>query len=254
MTLTPLQDANDHRTAPVPGAAELIAIARQAHSFQTRELLQRIVTGEQQRIRDEQLMWRIGGALVGTFLGLGDGFQAADIFLGMGCSSLAGLSHEVMSHEQRRFLENCHSIWTIGTNSPAELLARVGPARSRLLLYAEGWAEPLLLSHHQGLRGDTLIPLGFAQQHAAGFHNAQSRQVLQQYFNSEELQLLAYQLYPDASRASQVNRVAAISREEARQIDPHAHAFLPQTEPVLIETNRGIAMGYRLPIPVHSDF
>ena len=254
MTIAHFPGTDCQDAAAVPLAAEMINFARQAQSFQTRELLQRIVSGEQQRIKEEQMLWRIGGALLGACLGLSDGFQASDVFLGIGFSSLAGMGHEVMTHEQRRFLEGCHSLWTVGANSPIELMARLGPARSRILFYGETWSAPVVLAHHQGARGDTLLPLGLAQQHAAGFHQQQSLEVLQRYFSGEELQLLACQLYPDAASAIQVSRVVPISAEQARQVDPYADAFLSDAEPMLIETGELREVGYRVPIPVNSDF
>lgn len=241
-------------TSVVPHADTMIAVATQAFSFQTREVLQRIVSAEQQRIRQEQMLWRLGGALVGACLGLGDGFQPQDLFLGMGMSGLAGLGHDVMSHEQRRFLESCHSLWTVGTNSPVELMARLGQARSRVLLYATGWHYPLIYAHHQGVRGETLVPLGIARDHAKGFQNSKSMEVLQRYFDGQELKMLENQLYPDAQGAVQLKGLQPVSTSEARQLDPHAGTFLPGFEPVYIETATGAAVGYRTPIPVHSDF
>ena len=107
----------------MPYAAEAIQLARTARSFQTRELLSRIVTAEQQRIKQEQMLWRVAGAFMGACFGLSDGFDPGDIFLGMGLTGLAGMGHEVMSHEQRQFLEQCRSLWTIGANSPTDLAA-----------------------------------------------------------------------------------------------------------------------------------
>ncbi len=53
----------------------------------------------------------------------------------MGPSGLAGIGHEVMSHEQQQFLEGCRSLWTIGANSPTDLINRLRAARSRFLTY-----------------------------------------------------------------------------------------------------------------------
>lgn len=238
----------------VPLASAMILVAQQARSFQTRELLQRIVTGEQQRIREEQMGWRIGGAIVGACLGLGDGFQAADVFLGMGLSSLASLSHEVMSQEDRRFLESCHSLWTVGTNSPMELLHRLGPALGRVLLYSPKWNQPLLFSHHQGHRGDTLVLLETAELQAAGFQRPQSLEVLRRHFKTEELQSLRRQLYPNASVAVPVGAIQPIAAEQALAFDPSAPAFLPATQPVEIQLQEGALVGYRVAIPAHSDY
>lgn len=257
MTLTAY---NDRQELPisigsyVPYASEMIALARHGQAFRTRELLQRIVTGEQQRIRHEQMAWRLCGAVVGACLGLGDGFQANDVFLGMGMSALAGLSHECLSDDDRRFLENCQSLWAIGPHSPVELMARLGPARSRVLLYAEGWGSPLIFDHHQGARGDYLVPLETAQAVACGFQEPASLAVLQQHYSPGELSELQRQLYPNAAAAIAIQQIAPVTRADALQRDPHAAALLNGTEPVLISAQHQTLFGYRVPIPVHSDF
>ena len=238
----------------VPWAQEMILVAQQAHSFQTRELLQRIVSGEQQRIREEQMLWRVGGAILGACLGIGDGFQVTDVFLSMGLAGLGGLSHEVMSHEDRRFLENCHSLWTVDNQSPVNLLQRLGPARSRVLLYSPEWNEPVVFSHHQGHRGDTLVPLNRAGNLAAGFQQPQSLEVMERHFSSDELETLKLQLYPNADVAIPVDSVRLINQQQAMALDPSATAFLPATQPVQIEIEKQHVVGYRVSIAAHSDF
>jgi hypothetical protein len=171
----------------------------------------------------------------------------------MGFSSLAGMGHEVMPHMQRRFPERCHSLWTIGTDSPAEMMVRLGPARSRILVYCDGWAAPVLLSHHQGARGDTVLELGLSEQLAAGFRHQQSLDALQRYFSGQELQLLQCQLYSDAGAEMQLQHIQPIGAEQARYLDPRAEALLANAEPMLIETRDGRDVGYRMLIPVHTD-
>lgn len=146
----------------VPYGKEMISWAHQGRSFQTQEVLQAIVNGEQQRLREEQMLWRLGGAIVGACLGLGDGFQAADVFLGMGMSALASQGHEALSHQDRKFLESCQSLWLLGDNSPTALMRRLGSPLARFLVYSEGWGSPIMFAHHRGLRGDVLVPLGWA--------------------------------------------------------------------------------------------
>lgn len=246
--------ASNSRQTSVPLANEMILVAQQARSFQTRELLQRIVMGEQQRIKEEQMLWRAGGALLGAFLGLGDGFQIADVFLSMGLSGLGSLSHEVMSHEDRQFLERCQSLWTVGPNSPLELSQRLGPARARILLYSPEWSQPLLFAHHQGYRGDTLVPLDCAEQLAAGFRIPQSLEVMARHLKCDELALLKNQLYPDACHAIPVEAVQPIGIEQALAFDSWAHAFVQTTQPVQITLQGHPLVGYRVAIPAHSDF
>ena len=112
----------------------------------------------------------------------------------------------------------------------------------------------MILSHHQGSRGDALVQLGAAHQLARGFQDARSLEVMQRHFSTQELQLLQQQLYPDANAADYVRRLQPISAAQALELDHCAKAFLPHTETVLIESNAGRGLGYRVPIPVHSDF
>lgn len=241
-------------SSSVPYADTMLQVARHGYSFQTREVLQRVVMGEQARIKEEQMLWRVGGTLVGMFFGLGDGLQMTDLFMGMAGGSIGSMAHEVMSHEDRQFLERCQSLWLVGGNSPVELVQRLGPARSRILLFSPSWSEPMVFNHHQSHRGNHLVPLGLASHQAAGFAHPQSLEVLQRHFSADELQSLEGQLYPMASHAFAVDTVSPISLAEALEHDPHAPSFLSQSRPVCIEAYTDAAIGYQVPIPAHSDF
>lgn len=238
----------------VPCSQEMLHIARNGYSFQTREVLQRIVMGEQQRIKEEQMLWRVGGTILGLCLGIGDGLQLTDLFIGMSGGAIASLAHETMSHQDRQFLERCQSLWLVGQNSPIELAQRLGPARSRILLHDPAWETPVVFNHHQGHRGDHLVPLGNAGNLATGFADTQSREVLQRHFGGEDLQMLQTQLYPIVSHAVAVDRVTPISQMDALELDPHAPSFLAQSRPVRIDTVEGTTVGYQVPIPAQSDF
>jgi len=238
----------------VPNAKEIISIAKEGYSFQTRELLQTIVAGEQQRLREEQMMWRIGGAVIGTCLGLGDGFQITDAFVGLAFSSLTSLTHEVMSHEDRKFLEQCQSLWLVGRNSPIELAQRLGPARSRILLYDADWSSPVIFNHHHGYRGDHLVPLGMAGELATGFSSPQSMEVLERHFNQSDLGTLQNQLYPIINEAIQIKPIEPISTETAQRLSPYSNAFSKETEPLIISNGQNSSIAYQVPIPPHSDF
>jgi len=238
----------------VPYAQEMLHVARHGYSFQTREVLQRIVMAEQQRIREEQMLWRVGGTILGLCFGIGDGLQMTDLFIGMAGGAVASLAHETMSHEDRQFLERCQALWLVGQNSPIELAQRLGPARSRILLHDPGWEAPVVFNHHQGHRGDHLVPLGNAGNLAAGFTDRQSREVLQRHFDGEDLQTLQAQLYPIAQHAVAVDRVTTISQVDALELDPEAPSFLAQSRPVRIDAGDGPVIGYQVPIPAQSDF
>ena len=238
----------------VPYAQEMLHLARHGYSFQTREVLQRIVMGEQQRIKEEQMLWRVGGTILGLCLGMGDGLQLTDLFIGMSGGAIASLAHETMSHEDRQFLESCQALWLVGNNSPIELAQRLGPARSRILLHDPAWETPVVFNHHQVHRGDHLVPLGNAGNLAVGFADPQSLEVLQRHFGGEDLQTLQGQLYPSAHHAVAVDRVTTISQVDALELDPHAPSFLAQSRPVRIDTSNGASVGYQVPIPAQSDF
>jgi hypothetical protein len=247
--------ADQHQSSTsVPYADTMLQVARHGYSFQTREVLQRVVMGEQARIREEQMVWRVTGSLVGMLFGLGDGLQMTDLFMGMAGASVASLAHEAMSHEDRQFLERCQSLWLVGGNSPVELAQRLGPARSRILLFNPSWQEPMVFNHYQGHRGHHLVPLGLASRQAAGFAHPQSLEVRQRHFSTDELQTLEGQLYPMASHAFAVDTVSTISLAEALELDPSAPYFLSQSKPVRIEAATDAAVGYQVPIPAHSDF
>jgi hypothetical protein len=253
--LIPTTQQSKQRANPrVPYAAEMLHLARSGYSFQTREVLQRIVMGEQQRIKEEQMLWRVGGTILGLCLGIGDGLQLTDLFIGMSGGAIASLAHETMSHEDRQFLERCQSLWLVGQNSPIELAQRLGPARSRILLHDPDWETPVVFNHHQGHRGDHLVPLGNAGSLATGFADLKSLEVLQRHFGGEDLQTLQTQLYPIASHAVAVDRVTPISQVDALELDPHAPSFLAQSRPVRIDGAEGATVGYQVPIPAQSDF
>jgi len=240
--------------ARVPYAQEMLHIARHGYSFQTREVLQRIVMGEQQRIKEEQMLWRVGGTILGLCFGIGDGLQMTDLFIGMAGGAIGSLAHETMSHEDRQFLDRCQALWLVGQNSPIELAQRLGPARSRILLHDPGWEAPVVFNHHHGHRGDHLVPLGNAGELAAGFADPKSLEVMQLHFGGEDLQTLRTQLYPIASHTVAVDRIMSISQVDALELDPHAASFLDQSRPVQIDTGDGSTVGYQVPIPAQSDF
>jgi len=238
----------------VPNASEIIDIATYGYSFQSREILQRVVLGEQQRLKEEQTLWRFGAAVLGSCLGLGDGFQLTDLFLGMASSTIAATAHEVLSNEDRQFLERCQLLWLVGNHSPIELSQRIGQARSRILFYDPSWQAPCIFNHHQGIRGDHLVPLGNAGNYAPGFADQASIEVLNRYFGADDLNTLRAQLYPQAGNTISISSVSAISPGEALSSDPFARSFLAKSQAVKIAVNDDYFIGYKVPIPAQSDF
>lgn len=232
---------------------QYIHSARTGYSFQTRVVLQQIVAGEQQRIKDEQMLWRVGGSLLGLCFGLGDGFQLTDMFIGMSGAALGSLAYDTMSHEDRKFLEHCQSLWLVGCNSPMELQQRLGPARSRIVIDDPSIGEPLIFNHHQGHRGDHLVPLGAAGAVALGFQNHQSLDVMRRHISTENIGILQSQFYPMADFAMPVDCPIPISHDDLARAALPANPY-SQAQPVGIRSEHGSCIAYQVPIPAHSDF
>lgn len=240
--------------SPVPDSLEIIQLAKNGHAFQSKDVLQAIVEKEKRRIQDEQIAWRIGGAIIGGLLGMGDGFDVGDVFMGLAFSNLGGLGHQVASREQIAFLEKCKAAWLVTTGSPMELASRIGQARSRVIAYSEGLQTLFIFNHHQGPRGDYLVPLGLAHQHARGFLQADSRQAMVETFAQDDFNILANQLYPVTDKAIRLESIRKITKEQAIEMDKYADSFIHHAEPIAIEIEGHQEVFYRVPIPVHSDY
>lgn len=252
---TPVNSGNYTKAAmPAPHADNFIQLAKDGHAFQSKDVLQAIVEKEKRRIKDEQIAWRIGGAIVGGLLGLGDGFDVGDIFTSLVFSNIGAVGHEVASREQIEFLQKCQAAWLVTQGSPVELASRIGPAKSRIVAFSEGWETPLIFNHHQGHRGDYLVPLGLAHQHAKGFLEEGSRQAMINTFEEQDYAILSNQLYPVPDNAMRLESIRKISREKALELDPYAESFASKAEPVVIEIEGQQAVAYRVPIPIHSDY
>jgi hypothetical protein len=252
---TPVNSRNDAKTVtPAPLADEFVQIAKVGHAFQSKDVLQAIVEKERRRIKDEQIAWRIGGAIVGGLLGLQDGFDVSDIFTSLVFSNIGAVGHEVASREQLEFLQKCQAAWLVTQGSPLELASRIGPAKSRIIAFGEGLETPLIYNHHQGHRGDYLVPLGLACQHAKGFLEEGSRQAMINTFEEKDYTTLSNQLYPVPDNAIRLDSIRKITKEKAIELDPYAGSFVSQAEPVVIEVEGQQAVAYRVPIPIHSDY
>jgi hypothetical protein len=252
---TPVNSCNDTKAAmPAPHADNFIQLAKDGHAFQSKDVLQSIVEKEKRRIKDEQIAWRIGGAIVGGLLGLGDGFDVGDIFTSLMFSNIGAVGHEVASREQIEFLQKCQASWLVTQGSPVELASRIGPAKSRIVVFSEGWESPIIFNHHQGLRGDYLVPLVLAHQHAKGFLEEGSRQAMINTFEEQDYTILSNQLYPVPGNAIRLESIRKITKEKAIQLDSYAESFASKTEPVVIEIEGQQAVAYRVPIPIHSDY
>jgi hypothetical protein len=251
----PVNSSNNSRAmTTAPYADNFIQLAREGYAFQSKDVLQAIVEKEKRRIKDEQMAWRIGGAIVGAFLGMGDGFDVGDIFTSLVFSNIGAMGHEVASREQIEFLQKCQAAWLVTQGSPLELASRIGPAKSRIVAFNEGWENPLVFNHHQGHRGDYLVPLGLAQHHAKGFLEEGSRQAMINTFEEQDYATLSNQLYPVPDNAIRLESIRKITKEKAIELDPYAESFVSQAEPVVVEIEGQQTVAYRVPIPIHSDY
>ena len=240
-----------HGSSPLD---QYIQAASTGYSFQTRVVLQQIVAGEQQRIKDEQMLWRVGGSLLGLCFGLSDGFQLTDMFIGMSAGAVGGLAYDTMSHEDRKFLEQCQSLWLVGCNSPMELQQRLGPAKSRIVIDDPSIGQPLIFNHHQGHRGDHLVPLGDAGDVALGFQHQQSLDVMSRHISPENIGILRSQFYPIADYAMPVECPIPISHNDLDRSGVSVNSTSPYAQPVGIKSAHGSCIAYQVPIPAHSDF
>ena len=254
-TISSWKEHNEETLSLLPNPKDFIECAKELRSFQTREVLEAIISGERRRIADEQALWRIGGAVLGVCLGLGDGFQPRDIFLGLGFSSVAGMAHASMSQEDIKFLQSCQSHWLVGNNSPIELAQRVGPAKSRIILNDPSVSSPIIFNHHIGHRGEHLVPLFTAGDMAAGFSSTKSLEVLARHMSTTDINILRSQIYPNTNGAMKISALNQIAHQDAKSIPAFSLEFLQGTQPVIISTSdHGNIAGYEIPIPAHSDF
>lgn len=170
----------------------------------------------------------------------------------MAMAKLTRHADDVIPHGQRQLLGSCYSLWTTGNNSPIKLTSRIGTTRSRLLLYRPEHNRPALLSHLQGHSGDTLVALNSAEQLANNFLNPWSLDAMRQHLSNEALKPGALQLYPNGA-AIQLSRLQPISANQALPAASYANAFLPDTQPVLIEPLKMEVADHCVLVTVESD-
>lgn len=230
-------------------------------SFQSIDVIERIVAYEQARIEDEQTLWRIGGAILGAALGAGDGFGLADVGTSFAFSNIAGMAHSQASKEQREFLKKIHSLWLVDQRSPFDLRRRLGEPIGRFIGYSSlansfNPDDLYIASIHQNSsRGFTAVSLGFAGDNAAGFIDNMSREKMAEVFTGEEIETLKCQFYPIIENSIPLKLVRSITEEEAKSKDP-LYSYLRKTgSPYRISIGDGDDdILYKCAIPSHSDF
>lgn len=236
-----------------------ISIINDGYAFQSKLVMDQICQRELAKIKEEQAMWRIGGAIVGGLIGLGDGFDISDIFLGAAVSQVGAVAYGQASKEQIEFLEKIKADWLVTANSPIDLARRYGPASSRILILNEGdFENHWILNHHRGgAREECFVPLGFSSQFAKGFLQADTNDVLKSNFDEENYEIIANQLYPVPDILLRLDSFRKISDDEA--VDHYGQAArliinrggkpykaeMPEVETDIV---------FKFPIPHHSDF
>jgi hypothetical protein len=241
--------------------SNVIAMLKDAYSFQTIDVLERIVTHEQEKIENEQALWRIGGAIIGAVLGAGDGFDLTDVGTSFAFSNIAGMAYSQASKEQRQFLKKIHSLWLIDQRSPVDLRRRLGEPIGRFVGYSSETScfDPdgvfFANIHQNSSRGSTLVALGFAEDFASGFTDEMSREKMIEVFTGDEIENLRYQLYPIIDLAGPLKIVRTITDAEAKSKDPmYTHLHKLGSPFRLSDGDGDDQIVYKCSIPSHSDY
>jgi len=236
-------------------ALEIIKFARIAHSFQASYVLETIVENELERIKKEKAGWKVAGAVAGLALGMSDGFQVTDLFTSIAFSNVGGMAHEFASKEQREFLQKVKSDWLISHKSALEILHRLGPPRQRAIAYFPNTGQLAVSNIHENpARGTFLVPLGAAKDYATGFKNDDSLSVLYSNFSEEEINVLAYQLYP--MELLEVSNTKRVSLSKASEMNPY-HELLDDSQEVtqlLLKDSTTNVIAYKVALPVGSEY
>lgn len=236
-------------------ALRIIDYARNAHSFQATKVLETIVNNELERIKSEKSKWKVAGAIAGLALGMTDGFQVTDLFSSIALSNVGGMAHDFASKEQKEFLEKVKSDWLISRNSALEICHRLGPPRQRTVTYFPSTGQLTVSNLHENpSRGTFLVPLGAAKDHAAGFKNDDSLTALYNNFTEDDVEMLAYQLYPND--LVELSSTKKISLAKASQMNPYHELLLdsPEVTQLMLKDSDATAIAYKIIIPIESEY
>lgn len=234
---------------------EIVDYATIAHTFQAAYVLEKIVEAEMDRINKEKSGWKVAGAVAGLALGVSDGFQFTDLFTSIAFSNIGGMAHEFASKEQVEFLKKVKSDWLVSQKSALEILHRLGMPRQRSICYSSQTGKVCIANLHENpSRGSFMVPLGAAKDHATGFKSDDALAVLYNTFEEEDINVLAYQLYP--MELLQLSSQKRISQSKAASLNPY-HSLLSGFEDVSLLTlkdDSSQVIAYKVPIPVGSEY
>lgn len=235
-------------------STHIFKLAKVGRAFRPEEVAQRICDSELKRMNDEAMLWKLGGGLLGLLAGSLDGFNVGDIMTGLVVSNIASQGHQVFSKEQKEFLQKCKAYWAVGEGSPLDIVKNIGAATNRVVMYTRDNQEPRIYNLHKGIRGQYLMPLDFAHEIAPGFTTMENKKVMARTFQSDELERIAYHLYPDQSKAKKVEALMRVSAEEINGGNSFECESVNGSQSLLIEAGGAKNKAFAFDIPVHSAF
>ena len=107
-------------------------------TFPVEEFINLWVEHKKSQMRDEQFLWRVGGAIVGGMLGLGDGFQIGDLLGSLAGGAIGSLAQESLSKDEKETLNKLQLSWVhVDKGSPIKLIRRHGRPVARYLIPTE---------------------------------------------------------------------------------------------------------------------
>ncbi len=245
---------NNQISEPIEGLDDFINMIRDGYAFQVRDVLERIVNTERDRIENERTLWRlVPGVVTLVSGGLIDGFGIDDLLSGMAMSNVAGMAHQFASKEQVEFLKKLQSEWLVLDRSPMDIRRRLGEPQGRFIGISRSNILDMFNIHQSGSRGFHLVELDHAGNIAKGFQDPQSLEVLQRSYDEEDIGIISSYLYPSSITPLKLCRT--ITPEEAKKKDPYYNQLSKAGAPfrvVYSDDTEGIM--YKIQIPHHSDY
>jgi len=239
---------------PLEGLDDFIVVVRDSYAFQIRDILERIVNTERERIESERGLWKLGAGIAALALGISvDGFDTGDLFAGWTFSNIGGAAHQFASKKQLEFLKKLHSEWLVLDKSPMDLRRRLGEPQGRFIGISQFNRLDMFNIHQCSSRGYHLVELDLAGNIAKGFKNPQSLEVLQRSYDQEDIGTLSNQLYP--STIAPLKICHKITPNEARKKDPYFNQLSKAGAPFrIVYENNTEGIMYKIQIPQHSDY
>jgi len=124
-------------------------------TFPVEEFINLWVEHKKSQMRDEQFLWRVGGAIVGGMLGLGDGFQLGDLFGSLAGGAIGSLAQESLSKDEKDTLNKLQLSWVhLDKGSPIKLIRRHGRPVARYIIPTDAYDKyNLITSFQDGFAG-----------------------------------------------------------------------------------------------------